>query len=452
MKTTTKKITDTKVELKVVLTAADLAPAREQAVAGLAANLKVAGFRKGKAPLSLVEKQLSANDIASETIEVAVRMYLDQALKESSLNPLAIQGINVTKYVPGETAEYTATLEILPDVKLGDLKKIKVEAIDTTASEQDVQEILDNIQKAYAEHKAAKKAATLGDGVIIDFVGKKDGKAFEGGTAKDYHLELGSGSFIPGFEDGIVGHSSGDKFDLALTFPQEYHNKELAGQDVVFEVLLKQVDEVTLPTLDDELAKKCGDFKTLADLKADIKKNLEMQNQHRADEQRREAAVQALVEASKVLAPEILVKDQLRFIRDDVVRNAASRGMGFEDYLTAAGQTIADWEAEAMKIAEARVKASLVLQVLARDQGIQASDEEVDAKIAELKDVYQKSPEALKNLKQPAVRQDLRNRLIIDKTMDFLMSQVGEGKPTKAKKPAKSGKAKATKKSAKTTK
>ena len=235
-------------------------------------------------------------------------------------------------------------------------------------------------------------------------------------------MTLGSGEFIPGFEEGIVGHAAGDKFDLEVTFPQDYPEKSLAGQKAIFETLVKQVNEVVVPKADDELAKKCGNFETMADLKADIKKNLETQNRHRANEKYRDDLVKELVKGSKVAAPEILIQDQLRFINDDVSRNAASHGMTLEQYLERTGQTMEEWQKAAHELAEERVKASLVLQILAREQNITASPEEVDAKIAELRDLYKKSKEAMANLKKPEVRQDIRNRLIIDKTLDFLVS------------------------------
>lgn len=448
MKTTTKNLSDTKVEVKVILDSADLKTAREKALVNLAKDVKLQGFRKGKAPASMIEKSLSPNDIASETIDVAVRTTMPAAFDQAKLAPIAIEKVNVTKYVPEESAEYTAQADILPDVKLGDYKKLKVKLEKTEASAADVQEIVDNIIDAYAEKKVAKKAAANGDEVIIDFVGKKDGVEFAGGSAKDHHLVLGSGQFIPGFEDGIVGHSAGDKFDLEVTFPKDYPEKTLAGQKAVFETLVKQVNEVVKPKEDDELAKKCGNFKNMDELRADIKKNLEAQNEHRVSEKYRDDLVNELVKVSKVSAPEILINDQLRFIKDDLNRNAATHGMTFEQYLERTGQTAKDWEKQAHELAEARVKASLVLQILAREEKIMASDEEVEAKISELKDVYQKSKEALANLKKPEVRQDIKNRMIIDKTMDFLVA-ANQPQATKTKAKAEKAEKKPAKNAAK---
>ena len=422
MKTTTKKLSDTKVELKVVLDKKDLKVAHEKAVERLAADVKIQGFRKGKAPLNIAEKALDINDINNTAADIAVRTTVPAAFVDANLNPIVIPNVNVIKYVPGDTLEYIATAEVLPEVKLGDFKHLGVKKQVAKASEKDVKDILDNIQNAYAEKKVAKKKAAMGDEVIIDFTGKKDGVAFDGGSAKDHHLQLGSKSFIPGFEEGLVGHESGDKFDLPLTFPKDYHVKDLAGAKTVFEVLVKQVNEVIKPKLDDELAKKCGPFKTIDDLKADIKKNLEAQNEAKAVDKFKDELVTALVNSSKVAAPEILISDQLRFIKDDVTRNAASHGLQFEEFLAQAGQTPEEWEKEARKVAETRVKASLCLQILARDEKITVPDADVEAKIAELRDVYQKSPEALKNLKDERVKMDIKNRLIIEKTIDYLVN------------------------------
>lgn len=420
MKITTKNLSDTKVELKVSLDKNDLKIARKKAIERLAKDIKVEGFRTGKAPLDLAEKMMSPNDVTSLALDIAVRTSIPEAFKEASKSPLVIPEVNVTKFVPEEMAEYTATADILPEVKLGDYKNLKVKREKFEASEKDVNEILENIRNAYAEKKTAKKSAENGDEVIIDFIGKKDGKAFDGGTAKDFPLTLGSKQFIPGFEEGIVGHSSGDKFKLNLTFPKDYFNKDLAGKKTVFEVLLKQVNEIKKPELNEELAKKCGPFKSINELKADIKKNIETQNKAKADEKFKDLLVEKLVEKSKVSAPEILVKDQLRLIRDDFERNAKSRGQTLEEYIKSGGDTYENWEKEIGKIAEKRVKASLVLQVLAQTEKISARDEDVDAKITELKDVYQKSPEALKNLKDPRVKMDIKNRLTIEKTLDYL--------------------------------
>ena len=421
MKTKVKKLSDSRVEITVTLDSKDLKPAREKALEKLAKEVKVEGFRKGKVPKEVAAKFIPENDLNAETIDLAVRTTVIEAFKKESKSPLVLPNVNVTKYVPGESAEYTATADIVPEIKLGNYKKLGVKKPEVKITAKEVNEVLDNLAGSFAEKKVVRRAAKEGDEVVIDFVGKKDGEAFKGGSAKDYKLVLGSKTFIPGFEDGVVGHEVGNKFDLKLTFPKDYGVKDLAGAKTVFEVLLKQVNEITKAKIDDEMAKKCGPFETLDELKADIKKNLQAQNEHRANEQFKDELVQTLVKKSEVPAPEILIDDQVRVIRDDITRNAAAQGMEFEEFLKANGETTESWEKEARKVAKTRVKGSLALQTLAVEQKITVSDEDVAAKIAELKDVYKKSPEAMKSLKNPNVKMDIKNRLIIEKTLDFLV-------------------------------
>ena len=420
MKTKSKKLSDSRVELTVTLDAKDLKPAREKALEKLAKEIKVEGFRKGKVPKEVAEKFIPENDLNAETVDFAVRSTVIKAFQEVEKSPLAMPNVDVVKFVPGDILEYHATADIIPEVKIGDYKNLGVKKPEIKVTDKQVNDILDNIATSFAEKKVTKRAAKLGDEVILDFVGKKDGEPFKGGSAKDYKLMLGSKTFIPGFEDGIVGHEPGDKFDLELTFPKDYGVKDLAGAKTVFEILVKQINELIKPAIDDELAKKCG-LKNLKELKEDIRKNSKAQEEHQLEEKFKDDLVNALVKKSKVPAPEILIDDQVRFIRDDMTRNAASQGLSFEEFLSTNNETLESWETQAHKIAEMRVKASLVLQTLAVEQKITVSDEEVAAKIAELKDVYKKSPEALKQLKDPNVKMDIKNRMIIEKTLDFLV-------------------------------
>lgn len=421
MKTKVKKVSDSRVEITVTLDAEDLKSAAEKALQKLAKEVNVTGFRKGKVPADIAKKFIPENDLNAETADIAVRTTIITAFTENEKSPLVLPGAEITKYVPGETLEYKATADIVPEVKLGDYKKLGVKMTETKIADKDIDGVLKNLANSYAEKKVTKRAAKLTDEVIIDFVGKKDGVAFDGGSAKDYKLTLGSGTFIPGFEDGVVGHEPGDKFELELTFPKDYGMKDLAGAKTKFEVLLKQVNEVTVPEIDDELAKKIGPFKSLDELKEDIRKNLTAQTEHQNLEKYKNDLVEALVKASTVPAPEILVDDQVRAIRTDVERNAMGMGMEFENYIERAGETKESWEKKAREIAEQRVRGSLALQNLALAEKIDVSDDEVSAKIAELRDVYKKSPEALKSLKDPNVKMDIRNRMVIERTLDKLV-------------------------------
>lgn len=422
MKAVCKKLSDTKIELTVSLDKDDLNKAEAVALEQLSKEIKVEGFRKGKVPAEIAKKFIPENELNAKTIDIAIRNTIMDAFEQTKQSPLAMPEISVKKYVPNDMSEYTATADVLPEIKLGNYKNLKVKKPASKVAQKDVDEVLKNISEAYAEKKVVKRKAAEKDEVIIDFVGKKDGVAFNGGSAKDYHLTLGSHSFIPGFEEGIVGHESGDKFNLNLTFPKDYGVKDLAGAKTVFEVLLKQVNEVAPAELNDELAQKCQ-LESLDALKKDIEKNLKLQDEHRINEKYKDDLIRAIIESSKITAPEILIKDQLNMIKEDIANNAASQGLSFDDYLSQVGQTEADWEKEAKKVAEDRVKSSLALQVIARDEKITVEDELVEAKIAELKDVYKKSEEALKSLKDPRVKADIKNRMIIEKTIDFLVKE-----------------------------
>lgn len=421
MKTKLKKLDGSRVELTATLDADDLKKAEDLAIEELAKEVRVEGFRKGKVPMEVAKKFIPENDLDAKTMDLSVRMTVVSAFEQEKQMPLLRPEISITKFVPGEMLEYVATVEVVPEVTLGDWKNLGVKRETAKIEEKDIKGVLDNIAKSFSEKKAIKRAAKLGDEVIIDFVGKKDGVAFPGGSADNYPLLLGSGNFIPGFEDGIVGHEPGDKFDLELTFPKDYGVEDLAGVKTVFGVLLKQVNEVTEPKIDDELAKKVGPFKDLKALKDDIKKNLAIQTEERLDNKFKDDLIKALVKKSKIGdIPEILVNDQMHGIRDNLERNAQSQGMSAEDYLKRGGETMESWEKQAKKVAEENVKASLCLQTLAVTEKVTVDDKLVEAKIAELKDVYRKSPEALKNLKDPAVKQDIKNRLTIEAAIDIL--------------------------------
>lgn len=425
MKTSSKKLSDTKVEVKVILDAEDLKAAEQIALERMSKEVKTPGFRKGKVPVDVAKRLLNPNDVATQTIDIAVRRTVPEAFTQEKQTVIMIPQVEVTKYVPGESAEYTAVSEVLPDIKLGDFKKLKAKKEERKVTKKDIDEVVEGIAKDSAEKVAVKRKAKLGDEVLIDFEGKIDGEPFEGGAAKDFHLTLGSGAFIPGFEDGIVGYEPGDKFDINVTFPKDYHVGDKAGKKAVFSILIKQLNEIRMPEINDEFAKKCGPFKTVEELRKDIEKNLSAQNARIAENNYKDALVEELVKKSKVTAPEVMINDQLRLIKDDITRNAQSRGMSFDDYLVRTGQKPEDWEKEARDVAERRVKASLVLQILARDNQIEASEDEVENQMSQLREIYGKSKEFLASMKDPRVRQDIKNRITIDKTLDFLVKAQG---------------------------
>ncbi|MBR3177053.1 trigger factor [Candidatus Saccharibacteria bacterium] len=420
MKFTTNK-QKTSVAFDVTFESKDFEPARLKALARLARDVKIPGFRNGKAPANVVEQHVNPNDLAMQTLDVMVREAIPKIYGDAKLQPLSAPNVEIKKFVPGESAEVTVTSDIMPEVKLPDYKKLKAKYNEPKVEAKDVEDVLGRIAESMAETKAVKRAAKDGDEVVIDFTGKKDGVAFDGGSAKDFKLKLGSGQFIPGFEDGVIGHEVGDKFNLDLTFPKDYPSKNLAGAATVFEVLLKQVNEISLPKIDDELAKKTGAFETLKELKDDIKKNLTAQGKQRADEAYKDDLLDELIKGAKTEAPEALVKEQADHIREDMLRNLKARGAKLEDYLKQVKQTEDEFEKEVTAAATNRVLGHIVVAKLGEELNIKVTDAEVDKQIAEMQAVYQKSPEALKELQSPEAMASIRNRIRVNKTMDALV-------------------------------
>ena len=425
MKSSVEK-TNTSAKLAVEFTANDFAPARLKALERLARNIKVAGFREGRAPANVVEQHVDPNKLASETLDILVRQTIPKIFAEAKLTPISVPHVDVMKYVPGESAELSIEADIMPEVKFGDYENLDAEYAIQTITEEDIEDVLNRIAESFAETSVVKRAAKLGDEVIIDFTGKKDGVEFAGGSAKDFKLRLGSGQFIPGFEDGIVDHEVGDSFDLNLAFPEDYGNKEMAGAKTVFEVLLKQVNEVKTPAIDDELAKKTGAFEKLEDLRKDIRKNLEEQAQKQADDQYKDRLLAKLVEVSETEAPKTLVQEQVEAMRGDLLRNLKARKMELEDWLKAQGKKKDEWEKDIREAAERRVISSIVVQRLGEEMKVEISDKDIEDQLEQMRQAYAKSPEALKEIDDPRTKANIYNRLRIEAIMDKL---VGINKP-----------------------
>ena len=427
MKSTCKRLS-TSVEFSVEFDKNDFEPARLKALERLARNIKVPGFRNGKAPANVIEQHVDPNDLASQTLDIMVRQAIPKIYDAEGLAPISIPHVDVKKYVPGEMAELTITSDIMPEVKLGDYKKLKAKQEDNSIKGKDVEDVLNRIAESSAETKAVKRAAKKGDEVIIDFVGKKDGKAFEGGSAKNHKLVLGSGQFIPGFEDGIIGHEVGDKFNLDITFPKDYGIADLAGAKTVFEILVKQVNERTIPPIDDELAKKTGAFETLKDLKADIEKNLKAETERRSIDKFKDELIKELTEKSETALPTSVVEEQFNNIKQDLEQNLKSSGLTFPEFLKQSNKTEEEWNKEAHVAAENRVKSSLVINKLAEELKIKVSEEEFNQKVVELQHVYKNNEQISKQLATPEVQSDIRNRIRIDKTLDALVELVSKKK------------------------
>lgn len=423
MKTTVKHISETRVLVTIALEASELEAAEQVALKKLSKTVKVNGFRKGHVPLDMVKKHADPNELSQETLENALSRGVAEAFLENKLQALERPEVEIKKFVPGQTLEFTAEGDVLPAVKLGDYKKLTAKKSEVKVAKKDVDEVIERIRKGFADKKETKEAAKLGDEAVIDFVGKRDGEPFEGGAGNDYPLELGSGSFIPGFEEALVGLKAGDKKDVELTFPKEYHAKDLAGQEVTFETTVKKVHEKKLPELNDEFAAKTGPFTSMKELEDDIKRELTAQKEREASDQLKDDLVKQLVAKSKVSVPAVLREDQIKSIEQDLTQNLMYQGMSFEQYLQQKGFADRDaWvKGEAEEAADNRIKAGLVLAELSKELKIDATADELAEHINTYKQQYANNPEMAKRFDEPEIQREIANRLITEKTVDELV-------------------------------
>jgi trigger factor len=423
MKTSVKYLSDTKVAVNVTLGVSELKDAELAALNELGKDIKVPGFRKGKVPVSVVSKNVNPNVLAQKTLESALSKAVADAFISEKLQALDRPEVEVKKFVPGSELEFTAESEVMPKIKIGDYKNLKSTAKKVSVTKKDIAEITDRLKKGFSSKKTVQRPAKLTDEVNIDFEGKKDGIAFDGGKGEKYDLVLGSNSFIPGFEDGIIGKKTGETFDLKLTFPEDYHADNLKGAEVVFTTTINEIKEVIEPELNDELAAKAGPFKTVEELEDDIKREITKQKETEATEKLKDDLVAELVEKSTVPVPDVLLKDQMKLIEQDTNRNLMYRGMSIDDYIKSLKyKDKNDWlENEVRPIAEKRVKAGLLLAELSKVEKIEATENELLEKINQLGKQYP-SEDMRKHLKTPEVQRDVANRILTEKTVDRLVS------------------------------
>lgn len=423
MKTTTEYLSDTKVRLTISVGVDELEAAGQVALRKLARTVKAPGFRKGHVPMNVAAKYVDQNELAQESVDNVLSKAVAEAFVAENIHVLERPAVEIKKFVPAQELEFTAEAEVLPKVKLGAYKNLKATKAVVKVEPSDINAVLERLRSSFAAKKPVKRAAKLGDETTIDFVGKREGVAFDGGTGTDYQLVLGSNSFIPGFEEAIVGHKTGDKFDIDLKFPDDYQVADLASQSVIFTTTLKQIVESELPELTDELAAKAGPFTSVSELKADIKKELKAQKERDALSAYKDDLVRQVVEKSQVSVPSVLRADQIQSIEQDLQQNLGYQGTTFDTYLADSGfDSREDWvEKYAGPAADDRVKAGLVLAELSRAENVVVSPEDLAERIAVFKKQYADQPETAKRFDEPEVQTDVMNRLATEKTVDRLV-------------------------------
>lgn len=412
--------TDAKATLEISLNEVDLKPHVAAAYHRLRAKVNAAGFRPGKAPDAVVERELGANAVQAEVVDIALgRSYAD-AVTAEKLPVIAQPQVNLKSFVPYTELTYTAEVELLPKVELPDYKKVSKQPKKVEIADADINEVVDDLRRRMAIRIPAIRSAEMNDEVKFDFAGTKDGQPVAGATAKGYTLKLGSGQFIPGFEEELVGLKVGEEKKFPITFPKDYHEKELAGQEVVFNIKMLEVTQLELPAADDEFAAKVGPFKTLKELQDDIRDQLTVEKEAEAKRDMQNELLEELVKDTKITeVPSRLVDEQQERLKSELNQRLAASGMNMEMYLQAQGKDLEGLEKELRPEAEKRVKMALLLTEIAKAEKVAVDKEEIDAEIEEMRQRYT-DPHILEHLDHDHTREDVYNSLMSNKVIKLL--------------------------------
>ncbi|WP_458412305.1 trigger factor [Schinkia sp. CFF1] len=384
-------------------------------------KVNVPGFRKGKVPRKMFEQRFGVESLYQDALDVMLPDAYSKAIDETGIEPVDYPEIDVQQMEKGKSMIFTATVTVKPEVQLGDYKGLEVEAQDTTVTDEDVEEELKRLQEKNAELVVKEDGAVEdGDTVVIDFEGFVDGEAFEGGQADNYSLVIGSGQFIPGFEDQIVGMKAGEEKDVNVTFPEEYHAADLAGKPAVFKVNLHEIKYKELPELDDEFAKDVDDeVESLDELKAKLKEKIQADKEHQAMHAKEDAVITKAVDNATVDIPEAMVKSEVDRMLKEFEQRIQMQGLNLELYYQFSGQDEAALREQMQADAEKRVKTNLVLEAIVAAENIEVSEDDLNAEYENIAQMYQTSVEDVKKMfgANNYVAEDLKFK----KAIDFLV-------------------------------
>jgi trigger factor len=411
----------TQISLKISATAEDLAPIKQQVLQHLSGRVKIPGFRDGKAPLNMVEKNVDQKLLLDEFMEHALNQLYGRAVDQEKLRTAATPKVEVKKFVPFSQLEFEVEVEIIGQITLPNYKNIKIAKKPVNVSAKDVEEVLDALQTRDAQRKEVTSAAKIGDEVVIDFFGK-DSKdvPIAGGSGKDYPLILGSNAFIPGFEEHLVGAKSGDKKEFDITFPKDYGLAILQGKKVTFTVDVKKVQRLDKPNIDDAFAAKLGPFKTAAELKVDVKKQVTSEREMQAQRELENELLKKLGEKTKVDIPEKMVEEQIDRIEEEEKRNLSYRNQTWQEHLDSEGLTDKQHHDSKKPEAYERIKIGLALSEISEKENIKVLPEELEIRIQILKGQYK--DEAMQGeLDKPENRRDILARMYTEKTISKLV-------------------------------
>jgi trigger factor len=407
----------TKLQLVVDASSEDLEPIKRHVLGHFVSTVKVPGFRAGKAPLHLVEKNADQKRLMDEFLEHAVNELYGRIINQEKVRPVGNPEVQIKRFVPYTDLGFEITVDVIGEVKLADYKNIKLVKKPVSVTAKDVNDVITGLRQRTAERKEVERATKDGDELIIDFSGKdSNGEPVAGADGKDYPLILGSKIFIPGFEEHLIGLKAGDKKEFTVPFPDDYGVAALAGQKVTFSVEVKKVAELKEPKADDEFAGKVGPFKTLTELKADVKKQLAADRQTQADREYENVLIGTITEQSELEVPEALIESQVSRMEEDEKRDLVYRGQTWQEHLAAEGITEEEHRERQKPDAEKRVKAGLVLSEIADKEQLSVQPEELEIRIQALKGQYKDDAMQLE-LDKPENQQDIAARMLTEKTI-----------------------------------
>lgn len=382
----------------------------------------IPGFRKGKAPLNIVEKYYGKEIFYEDAFNEVAPVEIEEALKEHNLEVVSKADIDVKQIEKGKDLIFTAIFQTKPEVELGKYKGIEISKIEYTVSDEDIEHELSHMQEHNSrlisvEDRAVEKA----DIAVIDFEGFVDGVAFEGGKAESHELEIGSNTFIPGFEDQIIGMKIDEEKDINVKFPEEYFSKDLAGKDAIFKVKLHEIKKKELPELDDEFAKDVSEFDTLEELKNSIKEKMEKENEQKQKYETEDAVIKAVCENIKVDIPSGMIENETEDMLKNIENRLAYQGLKLEQYLQMMGKTAEEVKKEYEPQAIEAIKSRLMLEAVIKAEKIEATEEEIVEKIKEMAKNYGKAEDDEEFIKNENVRKYIKNGVESEKALEFLV-------------------------------
>ena len=413
-------------KLTIEVDAQEFSRAVENAYQKNKGKISVPGFRKGKVPRKMIEQMYGKGVFYEDAANEIIPDAYEKAVEECEETIVSSPKIDVTQIEEGKPFIFTAEVALKPEVTLGAYKGIEVEKVDTTVTDEEIEEDLQQQRENNARTVSVEgRSVQNGDIAVIDYEGFVDGVAFEGGKGENHNLTIGSHSFIDTFEEQLIGKNAGESCEVHVTFPEEYHAKELAGKPAVFQVTVKEIKEKQLPELNDEFAGEVSEFETLAEYKDDIRKKLTEKKEEDAKAKKEDDVIQAIIDGAQMDIPEAMVETQQRQLVDDFAQRLQMQGLSMDQYFQFTGMTYDKMMEQVKPQAESRIQSRLVLEAVAAAENIAASEEEYDAEIERMAKMYQLEADKVKEMMGEQGRKQIMEDLAVRKAVEFV---VGESK------------------------